>query len=243
VTAPGRPADDPAGDPSRDLSGDAAVRATYDTIAADYDRGGWVRAPGRALDRALLAAFAAAVEPGRPVADLGCGPGHVTAHLAELGLAPSGLDLSPAMVARARRRYPDLAFAVGSMTALDAADASLGGISALYSTMHVPTGQLSVLLAEFRRALLPGGPLLLAVFEGDGHRDMREWLGHEVFVRFHYRPRATLVAALEAAGFVVDVELVVHPSPDDRRRHHLLLAHRDPVAPHPEGRSTATGSP
>jgi len=77
--------------------------------------------------------------------------------------------------------------------------------------------------------------LLLAVFEGDGHRDVREWLGHEVFVRFHYRPRATLVAALEAAGFVVDVELVVHPSPDDRRRHHLLLAHRRPSDPSTDG--------
>ncbi|MFZ0120625.1 MAG: class I SAM-dependent methyltransferase [Pseudonocardiaceae bacterium] len=43
-----------------------------------------------------------------PVADLGCGPGRLTAHLHSLGLSLLGVDLSPSMVALARRTYPDL---------------------------------------------------------------------------------------------------------------------------------------
>jgi trans-aconitate methyltransferase len=39
-----------------------------------------------------------------PVADVGCGPGNVTAHLHTLGLTAFGVDLSPEMVGLARRR-------------------------------------------------------------------------------------------------------------------------------------------
>ena len=39
--------------------------------------------------------------------EVGCGPGHVTAYLAEAGADATGLDLSPGMVAEARRRFPD----------------------------------------------------------------------------------------------------------------------------------------
>lgn len=47
----------------------------------------------RPLERAMLAAFAELTDG--PVADLGCGPGHLTAHLRSLGLDVFGLDLSP----------------------------------------------------------------------------------------------------------------------------------------------------
>ncbi|MFK0140271.1 class I SAM-dependent methyltransferase [Streptomyces murinus] len=64
-----------------------------------------------------------------PVADVGCGPGHVTAHLRELGVDDAfGIDLSSAMVDVARRDHPRLRFAVGSMTDLDLADTSVAGL-------------------------------------------------------------------------------------------------------------------
>jgi SAM-dependent methyltransferase len=53
----------------------------------------------------MLAAFAEVVLAAGdgPVADIECGPGRVTAHLHGLGLTAFGVDLSPAMVAVARR--------------------------------------------------------------------------------------------------------------------------------------------
>lgn len=64
---------------------------------------------------------------GGPVADVGCGPGYVTGHLHELGVDAFGIDLSPEMVAIARRDHPDLRLEVGTMTDLDLADESVAG--------------------------------------------------------------------------------------------------------------------
>jgi trans-aconitate methyltransferase len=91
------------------------TRAAYDTVAVDYARLLSSELAAKPLDRALLAAFAELVlaDGGGPVADLGCGPGRVTTHLHALGLDAFGVDLSPEMVAVARRSYPDLRFEAG----------------------------------------------------------------------------------------------------------------------------------
>ena len=54
-----------------------------------------------------------------PVADVGCGPGHVTAFLKNHGLDVFGVDLSPGMIAQARAAHPELRFDIGSMTDFD----------------------------------------------------------------------------------------------------------------------------
>jgi ubiquinone/menaquinone biosynthesis C-methylase UbiE len=89
-----------------------AVRNAYDTVAVDYADLLRTALAAKPLDRALLAAFAEMVQAagGGPVADVGCGPGWVTAHLHSLGLDVFGIDLSPAMLAVARRDHPELRF-------------------------------------------------------------------------------------------------------------------------------------
>ena len=59
---------------------------------------------------------------GGPIADVGCGPGRITAHLRDLGVDAFGIDLSPRMIEVARREHPGLRFEVGSMTQLGLAD-------------------------------------------------------------------------------------------------------------------------
>ncbi|WP_052745466.1 class I SAM-dependent methyltransferase [Allosalinactinospora lopnorensis] len=83
------------------------------------------------------------------MADLGCGPGRVTAYLDSLGVAVFGLDLSPAMVALARRAYPGPRFDEGSMGALKMADGALGGAVAWYSIIHTPPERLPAVFGEF----------------------------------------------------------------------------------------------
>ncbi len=55
--------------------------------------------------------------PGARLLDLACGPGHTTAAAQLRGASALGLDITPAMVAAARSRFPDSHFEVGDMLA------------------------------------------------------------------------------------------------------------------------------
>ncbi|MFI6157589.1 class I SAM-dependent methyltransferase [Kitasatospora sp. NPDC051170] len=184
----------------------AAVRDSYDTVAADYLR--LVPAPEQmdVLSRAMLAAFAECVRgQERPVADLGCGPGRVTAYLARLGVRhPYGVDVSGGMIATARRLHPELRFVQGEMGALDLPDGALGGILAWYSVHHTPADELPALFAEFRRVLAPGGHLLLGGHVGEGVRRPAEaYGGNPVSYASHLVPAGHLAELLAGAGFTV----------------------------------------
>ena len=190
----------------------AATEASYDAVAAAYAEAMSGELRRKPLDRALLTAFAEQVREqavdsrdAPRVWDVGCGPGHVTAFLAGLGLRPAGVDLSHGMVAEARKRHPDLEFGTGSMTALPAADASWDGLVSFYSLIHmIDDADLRAALAEYRRVLADGGLLLLAVHTGEEVRHSAEWFGAEVDVSFRFFDPAWLGAELEQAGFTVE---------------------------------------
>ncbi|MFD5243098.1 class I SAM-dependent DNA methyltransferase [Amycolatopsis sp. NPDC058340] len=184
-----------------------ATRESYDTVAEDY-------APrvGRLFDqepisRAMLAAFAEQV-PG-PVADVGCGPGHVTAHLASLGVDVTGVDLSPKMIEVARRQFPDQRFSVGSMTALDFADGSLGGLVAWWSIFHLPPEELPAVFAEFRRTLAHGGRLLVGFHVGDERLSPETAYGHPVSYDAYLLDPGVVAGLLVQAGFEVTARLTM----------------------------------
>lgn len=64
---------------------------------------------------AILAAFSELVQAPdtRPVADLGCGPGRITAYLPSLGVDALGIDLSPEMISVTHRTHHGLRFEEG----------------------------------------------------------------------------------------------------------------------------------
>ncbi|MFD9095536.1 class I SAM-dependent DNA methyltransferase [Streptomyces collinus] len=212
-----------------------AVRTAYDTVAVDYEKLARDDLDGKPLDRAMLAAFAELVRApgGGPVADLGCGPGRVTAHLHALGVDVFGVDLSPGMIAVARRTHPGLRFGVGSMTALGLASGTLGGIVAWYSTVHTPPESLPAVFAECRRVLAPGGHLLLAFKAGERHRQLQRAYGHEVSLDVYWTPPELIAGLVGEAGLVVDARLVREPDEHERPRQGrqaFFLAHR-PTTP------------
>ncbi len=101
-----------------------------------------------------------ALPVGARVWDVGCGTGATTAHLARLGLRASGLDLSQARLAEAHAHQPTLAFVRGSADALPCAAASLDAVLAECTwSVCASAGDA---LAEWRRALKPGGRLVLS---------------------------------------------------------------------------------
>jgi SAM-dependent methyltransferase len=189
-----------------------ATRASYDTLASFYAE--WIRGElgERALDRGLLAGFAELVvgSGNATVADIGCGPGRVTPTLAALGLSATGIDLSPEMIAMARRDHPDLSFTVGSMLDLDLPDSSLGGILAWYSIIHVPDDQLPTAFGEFRRVLIPGGYVLTAFQVGAEvlHRSRSPRANVDLSLDFHHRQPDQVAELMRQSGFDVRARVI-----------------------------------
>ena len=89
-----------------------AVQESYDADAAAYADQVQGLLEANPYLRAGLGLFAELVDEagGGPVADIGCGPGYVTRHLRSLGSDAFGIDLSPEMVAIARRDHPEIRF-------------------------------------------------------------------------------------------------------------------------------------
>lgn len=187
----------------------ADTRTSYDTVATSY--ADVVRA---ALDRdpylrGSLAMFAGMVGTG-PVADMGCGPGHVTAHLSRLGVDAFGIDLSPGMIEVARRDHPGLRFEVGSMTDPDLPDASLAGLLAWWSLIHVPDEVIPTVFGHFRRVLRPGAPVMLGFHVGDESRLKTDgYGGHPMRVRVHRRQPERMADWLRDAEFTVEAQLLL----------------------------------
>jgi SAM-dependent methyltransferase len=166
--------------------------------------------------RDWLATFAELVARRRgTVADLGCGPGHVVAHLTELGLTAVGYDVSPGQIAEARRAFPDLDFQVGDLAVLDTADSSLGGIVARYSLIHMPPSCLNEVFNEWVRVLEPGAPVLVSFFASASADEHAVPFDHAVVTAYALFP-ATVAQLLRDAGFV-EIEIGVCDPPAGAR--------------------------
>ncbi|HEX6369464.1 MAG TPA: class I SAM-dependent methyltransferase [Longimicrobium sp.] len=202
-------------DPAALSQGPEQVRAFYDAVAAEYAQHFAGELSGKPLDRALLERFAAAVRGAGPAYDLGCGPGgQTTAFLHALGVEVRGMDLSPAAVAEAARRHPDIGFTTGDMLALPLADGAAAGIVAFYAIVHFSPAQLRTAVGEMHRVMRAGAPLLLAFHVGSQVVHVDEMFGRRASVDFLFHPVEEVQAALHAAGFAGVETVVRDPYPD-----------------------------
>lgn len=185
---------------------DERVRASYDVIAAAYADALTDELEGLPFERWLLGRVVD-LAGGAPVVEAGCGPGHVTAHLANRGAAATGLDVAPGMVEQARARYPQASYAVGDLRQLlrpPAAD-GWGAVLAWYSLVHTTPAEMPAVLTTLARPLRPGGCLVYAGHAGGGvmHRD--DWFDQPVDLDFVLQEPEDVAALFERAG-LEDVE-------------------------------------
>lgn len=137
-------------------------------LAAYYDQDAATRA-SRTLDpwrvgwRAdVAAAFVA--DGRRTVLEVGTGPGHDARALCEIGLAVTGVDLSPEHVRLCRDA--GIEAYVASVLDLPFADDSFDAGWTMSTLLHVPDSDIDAALAEIARVLRPGALLAVGVWGG-----------------------------------------------------------------------------
>ena len=205
------------------------VRRCYDAVAGKYADAYGSELAGKPLDRALLACLIEQAGQGMPIADVGCGPGHVAAWIADHGGAAVGIDLSAGMVAAGRRAYPDTEFREGDFLDLPARDGEFGAVVAFYSIIHLEPGELAPAFAEICRVLRPGGLVLVSFHVGSEVRHLDQWWGQDVDVDFRFLEVADVAEAMERAGFSVEARLerTSYAGEVDTRRAYLLGRRRN----------------
>ena len=188
---------------------DERVRAAYDAVARTYSETLFNELTSLPFEGWLLDRVAAHADGG-PVVEVGCGPGHVTAYLAEAGADATGLDLSPAMVEEARRRFPEGSYEVGDLRRLMRPTTAPGwaAVLAWYSLIHLAGSELPDAVGALTRPLAPGGLLVLGLHAGTQVVHLDEWFDEPVELDFVLHEPGSVVPVLEAAG-LVDVEWYV----------------------------------
>ncbi|MEO8301873.1 MAG: methyltransferase, partial [Rhizomicrobium sp.] len=177
------------------------VRHLFDQFSADYDQ----RMIGQLAYAApqILFDLAAMVMPGRKnlsALDLGCGTGLAGAVFKPLAARLDGVDLSPAMIdkARARSIYDDLS--VGDLeTALAAAGPQYDLILAADTLVYL--GDLALVFEAARRRLSPDGYFLFTVEKAQASGfelgPKRRWRHSEAYLR-----ELAVRVGFDVAGFV-----------------------------------------
>lgn len=169
---------------------------------------------------------AAELAAGRPVADVGCGAGAVSAYLADLGADVTGFDSSPQQIMCARRRHPEVLFEEADLRRLlrPATAAAWGGIVAWDVLNHFAPSELSAIVRGLAGTLAPDGVLVLALDAGASD-DATRSLGDQI-VPWVLHDQAAVRALLAGAG-LADVEAYLRLGPVDR----LYVLARRPTAP------------
>jgi SAM-dependent methyltransferase len=203
-------------------------QTSYDLVADEYVRRIFGELQHKPLDRQLLDRFAASVRDFGLVCDMGCGPGHIARYLQDRRVEVCGVDLSPAMVERARRLTPGVEFRQGDMMTLDISDGAWAGIVAFYSIIHIPRSDMAQALGELSRVLRPGGILLLAFHIGDDSIHLDEWWGQKVCVDFFFFRSDEMATYLREAGFDIEeiIERESYPDVEHQSRRAYIFARR-----------------
>jgi SAM-dependent methyltransferase len=165
------------------------TRTSYDAVATEYAEKFKNEMDHKPFDRECLDRLAREVGSLGPICDLGCGPGQIARYLHHQGVDTLGVDLSPRMVAEAQQLNPEIHFHLGDMLSLPDADNSWGGIAAFYCIIHIPRDRIVDALREMKRALKPGGVLLVTFHIGDEIKHLDDWWDKPVNLDFaFYQP-------------------------------------------------------
>lgn len=193
---------------------DEQVRMAYGARAAEYTNLLGSVEDMHELDRQRIERWGNGLDG--QVIDVGCGPGHWTSLLHQIGVKVQGVDLVPEFIDSARARFPDVSFRVASLRHLGLPDGSLSGVLAWYSLIHVHPDEFPAMLDDIARALAPGGHLLMGFFEGAA----TEPFTHAITTAYYWSVEQMQHMLSESGFDVLDVET----RQDSGKRPHAAIA-------------------
>jgi len=184
-----------------------AQAAAFDAIGERYDEA----FPHKERQLAAGAWLASELTPGARVLDVGCGTGVPTARdLRAAGMAVTGIDISPGMLALARANVPDAEFREADLLDLDDSHGTFDGAAAFFSLLMLPRAEIPTALTRLRDRLRPAAPFALGMVEADLDDVPMPFLGNQVHVSGY--PRDALRDVVETSGFDV---VSLHAVTDD----------------------------
>jgi SAM-dependent methyltransferase len=192
------------------------VRTSYDVVAANYANDLADEIVAKPIERGMLLAFSELVRGGL-VGDVGCGPGHISKHLASHGVLTIGYDISHAMIDEARAKFPQGKFQIGSIFELPVATAAWRGAVARYALLHSTPDERARAFRELARVIAPEGYLLYGFYvSAPDHPPgsvyhLKTWFGHDVDLDVHFISVEDATDEVERCGFSIEAALVREP--------------------------------
>lgn len=168
----------------------AEITDYYSQLAPQYDADRFGNSYGRYLHRQekeMLLKMVAQWQP--PILSLGCGTGRL------MELASHGADISAEMIAMAKSKYPDKAFAVCPAAATSYANGLFQGAFCLHVLMHLPHEDIRAILAEAHRIMRPNGWCVV-----DFPNQLRRKIVKQKETGWHGNTSFTLQAFAQLAG-------------------------------------------
>jgi SAM-dependent methyltransferase len=159
------------------MSTDAHSGAIRDEFAHQADS--FARSPTMTLTETLgVLVDLVPEEPAARWVETACGPGLIARAIAPRVGSVVGIDLTPAMIEKARSDaaqagVENVSFEVGDATALELPDNSLDGAITRFSLHHIPA-PIRV-LEEMRRVVKPGGYVVVSDFVTDDDGAAAAW--------------------------------------------------------------------
>jgi SAM-dependent methyltransferase len=157
----------------------AIVAAGYDDAADRYLA--WQRGFAETTRTERVERLLATLPPRPDVLELGVGAGNATSVALSARGTLTGVDVSPAMLARARPRLPGARFVQADLLELELPPESCDAVVALYVLNHVLRDELGPLFGRIAAWLRPGGSLLATLGASDTPGWTGEWLGAPTF--------------------------------------------------------------
>lgn len=173
------------------------VRDAYDKISERYLK--W--SSTSKVRTHYLEKFLSLLPQGANVLELGCGAGiPVTQALAQHAKV-TGVDISPAQAALARKNAPSARIVCADMMELEFPPAGFDAVCAFYAITHLPREEHRELFRRIAMWLKPGGYFLasLGVSETDGRTE--DWLGAPNY--FSQHSAAENLRLIESVGLVI----------------------------------------